>query len=174
MAATRADVESMLLRACKGWMIACGLDGTTQNGSNADLAVPIAFAVRTLGLPVAAPLNPSDAEIAAIPDGSFDFFLTLATYRVIQTCIRNYAEINQTVGLNKQEFDDLSKRMRMEADALHLELTKMYGFGKRSGNQSRVGTITAGDTWPVGPVPPIGPAPYPQTPYTRRSGRFNP
>ena len=53
MAHTRASIEAILIRRCGRMLAATELDGSTIDGSNADLNDPIGWAIRQLGGAVA-------------------------------------------------------------------------------------------------------------------------
>lgn len=171
---TRAEVETTVLRVCGKWLTAVGLDGTTTNGTNPDIGIAIASALRALRLTVSNPTSPSDADIALVSDARLDLFLSIVLLRAIQAAIRNCTDVTTTHGIDKQDLSDLADRMQKEAASLAKELADLYGYGKSGMRGSAAAPITAGTDWPPGPPPPNGPAPYPQTANPQRTGQFNP
>jgi len=107
--ATRAQAETVLVRRVGRYLTLAGLDGTTNNGTNADLADPIAWALRKLELPVADPTNPSTGEVAATTrvDALFD----LAELRTLENILGNLSLVTATVGPRTEHYNDLAKRL---------------------------------------------------------------
>lgn len=85
MSVTRANVESVLIRRVGAWLTAAGLDGTTVNGTNADLNDPIAQALLQAGYSVADITSVTSTDLAAVPDANVPMVLDLAELRALET-----------------------------------------------------------------------------------------
>lgn len=99
MSLTRADIEAALIKRAGDLLTTAGLDGTTVNGTNADLGDPIAFALRQIGVTVATLTSPTDAEVAAAStatEGSTDQLLDLAEIRVLETVLQHILDLVNT------------------------------------------------------------------------------
>ena len=111
MALTREDVEAILIRRVGRWLIASGLDGTTNDGTNPDLNDPIGRAARGLGVAVASIAEVDDDDLLGIADVDADKLLDLAELRTLQTCLTNYDKVNVTLGPRSESFDQLRNGM---------------------------------------------------------------
>lgn len=107
--ATRAQTETVLIRRVGRYLTLAGMNGTTNNGSNEDLADPIAWALRKLGVAVADPTNPSTGEVQSVTrvDALFD----LAELRTLENILGNLSLVTATVGPRTEHFNDLAKRL---------------------------------------------------------------
>lgn len=131
-AITRAQAEKILVRRRGTVMVRVGLDGTTISGSNADLADPIAYAVRQLGLAVADPSNPADTDLGAIQPTDTDQFLDVAEWRVLASCLGNWGKVTQQAGTDKQQYSDLLAELRQQLKQKADDLKLQYGQGLMS------------------------------------------
>jgi hypothetical protein len=174
MPLTVAQVVSATLNALKGWMGTVGMDVTNSAG-NTDLPIVIDQALRALGYAVATPLAPSDTDLQPVPDGRLDLLLGVVRLYTLRTCLGRFSDVNEQAGTDKQEWENLGKRMQAAAESLAKDLLERYGFGKRRRRHPRVGAMAAGTPWPPSPPPPMSAPPYPPgTPYTPPSTWFNP
>lgn len=111
MALTRANVEAILVKRIGKWLTAAGLDGTTNNGTNADLSDPIGRAVRALGFTVADVTNVASTDLASIGADKYDQLFDLAELRALETCLTNYDKVNLSLGPRSESFDQLRNGM---------------------------------------------------------------
>lgn len=128
-AITRAQAEKILVHRRGTVLARVGLNGTTIDGTNADLADPIAYATRQLGLGVADPTNPQDADLAAIQPTDTDQFLEVAEWRVLASCLGNWGKVTQQAGTDKQQYTDLLTELRQQLSQKGEELKQQYGQG---------------------------------------------
>lgn len=71
MPVTRAKVEAIIVQRRQAWMDIAGYD-VTYAGTNASLGSIIAQALLSMGIPVVDPLNPTDTDLAGVPDDQLD------------------------------------------------------------------------------------------------------
>lgn len=91
MTVTRANVESILVRRVGTWLTAAGLDGTTVNGTNADLNDPIAQALLQAGYTVATITSVADADLASVPNADIPMICDLAELRALETAAQAFS-----------------------------------------------------------------------------------
>lgn len=107
--ATRAQAEVVVVRRVGRYLTAAGLDGTTVNGANADLADPIAWAVRKLDGTTADPTNPVTTEVQAV--SRVDALFDLAELRALENALGNLSLVTATVGQRTEQYNDLARRL---------------------------------------------------------------
>jgi hypothetical protein len=105
MPLSRADLESLIALRHGALMRLVGFDTTTVDGTNLIMGLAIGGAIRSMGLPVSSPLNPSDADLAgvdAVHMGEFlDDRLPLAVREMIIDNWDQYNERENTTGQDK-------------------------------------------------------------------------
>lgn len=136
MTITRAEVEAVLVRRSGKLLVAAGLDGTTIDGTNADLNDPIGSAVRQMGYSVASVVNVTDSDLSVIGDDEIDQLLDVAELRTLETVEGNLDQVDITVGPRSESLNQLSVRVRMKIDTVRRAIEKKYGIG--------AGTLSAG------------------------------
>ena len=87
MALTRANVEAILTKRTSKVMTFVSMDGTTVDGTNADLNDPIGVAIRECGGTTAAPELVTDADVATVVTADLDKLLDIGEYRLIGSII---------------------------------------------------------------------------------------
>ena len=137
MTITRANVEAVLIKRTGHLLTVAGLDGTTVDGTNADLGDPIAFALAQIGITAASPTVPTTAEVATIPDADRYEFLALAELRTLQTILSHVLDlVNTEAGNRVDENSQLANGLQLRIDRLQLEIRRQYGWS--------AGTLEAG------------------------------
>lgn len=111
MSLHRANVEVILIKRIGKWLTAAGLDGTTNNGTNADLSDPIGRAVRALGFTVADVTNVASSDLTSIGADDYDELFDVAELRALETCLTNYDKVNLSLGPRSELFDQLRNGM---------------------------------------------------------------
>lgn len=129
MTITRASAEAILVRRCGALLVAAGLDGTTVNGTNADLNDPIGVGLRKLGYTTADPADVSDADLATLDAGDLDAFLDVANHRALLSILGNLDEVNIAVGPRREDLGALAKTVKDQADVLATKIADEYGIG---------------------------------------------
>lgn len=138
MAISRANVENVAVKRVGPLMTKAGMDGTTVDGSNTDLADGIGWALRQTGYSVADITNPTTAEVAAASD-DVDQLLDMTEFRTLENIIGNLDDVNVTVGPRKEDLSDLSKQVQKRIDQVEARVKKLYGVGVPS---LSTGTLT--------------------------------
>jgi len=129
MAITRANLEAILVKRAGKLMTVAGLDGTTVNGTNADLADPIAFSLRQLGVAVAAPGSPTDAEVANASTDDTDQLLDVAEIRILQTILNHVLDlVNTEAGQRVDEYSQMAAGIQQRIETKTEEARRLYGW----------------------------------------------
>lgn len=160
MAITVAQVESLTVAETAGFLAKCGMSAV-KDGTNPDLAAPIANALRALGYGLLSPAAPSDTDLMAVADDKQDLYLGVVHLYTLRACMGRWAKVDQTVSLGGQKLSQMAEQLQKAYDTLAKDLLDRYGFGRRRRRQPKVGRIAAGNTWPNLPPPPSSAAPWP-------------
>jgi len=137
MALTRANIEAVLIKRTGDLLTTAGLDGTTAGGTNADLGDPIAFALRQIGVSVATPASPTDAEVAAASTDDTDQLLDLAEIRILETVLQHVLDlVNTEAGQRVDEYSQLAAGLQKRIERAEARANKLYGW--------TAGTLEAG------------------------------
>lgn len=126
MTLTRANVETELVRRAGAFLTAAGL-ATTTAGANADLASPIAFALRQAGITPADPVDPANADFADISD--VDALFDLAELRLLENIYQNYTKVDVAAGAVSAKNDQLRQAIKERIDVLRARVGGSYGGG---------------------------------------------
>jgi hypothetical protein len=129
MSLTRAGAETLLIRRLGKLLTEAGLDGTTLNGSNADLADPLGWAVRQCGGSVANIANVADTDLAGIAASDTDKLLDLAEYRTLQSLSTSPVFINIQVGSRREDLSKLADMIDKRLERKLAQLQQDYDFG---------------------------------------------
>lgn len=132
MALTRASLESILIRRAGKQLTAASLDGTTVDGTNADLNDPLASALRQCGLSVANIASVSDSDLSALDDADIDKLLDLAELRTLESCLGNLDLVDVTAGPIKESFGQIGSRLEKAIERKRAAITRTYGIGMGS------------------------------------------
>lgn len=136
MALTRANVETILIRRSGALMTAAGLDGTTVAGTNVDLNDPIGVAIVAVGGSVTSRVLVADADVATVATASYDQFLDIAEYRLLQNISGNLSDVDITVGPRSEKLSQLATHLNKMLDRKKDALENQYGYN--------AGTLEAG------------------------------
>lgn len=93
---TRAAADALLIARVGVFFAKVGKDGSTVDGTNADCAQALSWAVRRLGGTTAAPGDCSDADLSTVGDD--DALLDLAEVRALELVQSNYIGADVKVG----------------------------------------------------------------------------
>lgn len=127
MSITRANVEAILVRRLGNWLIFAGLDGTTINGTNADLNDPIGYAVRQCEGTVATVTSVTDADVATADDDP-DKLFDVAEYRTLESLASNIDTVTISVGPRSEAFSDIAKAVADRLEKKLKALQTKYGI----------------------------------------------
>lgn len=136
MPLTRAQAESVLVARC-GLMIdrvrlSLGPTYTiaTDPSPRPVLSDPLALSARSLNLALANPTTVVDADLAPLlASADVAEFLDVAELRVIGTCLRNWAKVDQQAGIDRQSLGQLLAEWRQQYRDKLEEVKSLYGYG---------------------------------------------
>ncbi len=128
MAVTRANVETVLVLRLGPLMTKAGQDGTTVDGTNADLADPIAWALRVAGYTTADVSDPTTAEVAAAED-DIDEVLALSELRAMENTLGNLDDVDTAVGPRDEKLSQLAAQLEKMIKFKRVVLELSYGYG---------------------------------------------
>lgn len=131
MALTRADVESVIVSRVGSLMTQAGLDGTTIDGTNADLNDPIGWAVRQLGYTVADITSVADTDIDDVGAADYDKLLDHAEYRALLNIDGNLTLVDTKVGPRSESLNQLRAGVEKLLEAKKAQLVEDYDYGLR-------------------------------------------
>ena len=127
MSLTREQLEAELIARAGDWMVKAGMDGTTVDGTNADLDGPIAWGLRQAGTTLADPLAPTSGEIASVTDS--DKVFDLAELRLLRNVYQNYTKVDVSSPAGAAKLDQLRQALRDAIRAKMLEIADTYSIG---------------------------------------------
>lgn len=125
---TRASLEAILTRRTKRFMQLAQLDYSTVNGTNADLADPIASALRAAGYSVANRATVADSDLAAVTGDDEEKVIALAELRTLETIDTNLVSSSLTTGPVSESFRDLTRKL----ESLRARIITEFGIGATS------------------------------------------
>ncbi len=128
MTATRAIIETLVVRRCKNLMDAVSF-ALTYAGANDDLNDPIAWAIRKLSGTVSNPVSVSDADVASVSDSSFDALVDLAEYRTLVNIKGNYALVDISSGPERESLSQVANNLKDLIEAKLEYIKNTYGIG---------------------------------------------
>ena len=135
-ALTRANTESILISRIGTIYVAVELDGTTADGTNADLNDPIGYGIRQTGGTVASFVLVTDADVATVAETDYDEFLDISEYRALVNAQGNFASVDIKVGPRSESLSQLGNRLAVMIKGKKERLDEVYG--------TSVGVRTAG------------------------------
>jgi hypothetical protein len=109
----------------------------TFAGANIDLADPIAWGLRQLDYD--ASINPTTAEVEAVPIAEFDEFLDYVNLALLENISTNLDDVDTTVGPRSESLNQLTDRIEGRLTRLLEKMRVEYGYGTSS---LSTGTIT--------------------------------
>lgn len=136
MALTRAHLEAVLIRRCGKLLALAGLDGVTQDGTNADLTDPLATALRAVGVPLALPTEVGDGDVAALPLDALDEAQDRAELRALESALGNLELVDVQYTNHRESLSDLGKRLEALILRKTTRITSTYGGSGGGGTLS--------------------------------------
>ncbi|MCK5307174.1 MAG: hypothetical protein KAJ73_01050 [Zetaproteobacteria bacterium] len=138
MAVTRANVEVNLIRRLGPLMTKAGMDGSTADGTNTDLADPIAWALRQAGYTTADITNPTTAEVAAA-ESDIDQVQDLSEMRTLENILGGLDDVDISVGPRDEKLSQLAAQAEKKLAAINEKLENLYSW---SASPLTTGTLT--------------------------------
>lgn len=137
---TRAEVEAELLSRAGALMLTADLDGHEKDGSNEDLAGPIAFSLRQLGITPAKFRDVTTADISAVSEADVDQLLDVAEWRLWKNIQGHLDDADLTIGDRSERYSQLQPVVQARITESERLIKRLYqiGEGKLSAGVLRV------------------------------------
>lgn len=129
MALTRANTESILVKRCGPLLTVADMDGSTIDGTNADLNDPIGRAVRDLDYTVTSVVSIADADVAQVTESEYDQFLDMATLHTLENILGNYDDVDIKAGPRDEKLSQTVKQIERKIGRLKDKIEDLYGWG---------------------------------------------
>jgi hypothetical protein len=136
---TRAQAEGRLIRRLGRQLTFWGLDGTTVDGSNADVGEALARALEAMGTPPADATAVTDADLSGVAADAR--LLDLAHLYLLEACLDNADVVRERQGVNEQEWNGRLRELRERYEQKRAEVAETHGQGAAVAS---IGTITLG------------------------------
>ena len=133
---TRTQAETVLIARCGKLMTACGIDGTTVNGTNASLTDPLAWALRQSGYSPAAFGAVTNTDLAGVQDSDIDKLIDLAEMKALENALGNFDATDISVGPRSESYDQIRAGIEKILTRKQASIMRLYGVG--------IGTLEAG------------------------------
>lgn len=129
MSYTRAGIEKTLLKRLGNLMLAADLDGTSDDGDNADLLDPLSYAARLVGVAIADSNTLTDDDLLGLAASDYDKFLDVAELRTLENIWGNYDAVDLSVGPRRESFSQLADRILKRLNTKRTDVMVKYGVG---------------------------------------------
>lgn len=138
MPITRATIEASIIKEYGKVMLDVGLDGTTDDGTNADLNDPISMGLDSLGLSLADLSIVADVDFAPISTlAATNQLKAIAKLETLEMILSSWNQPNQSSDTdNSQNLGDLMSIYEERAVGLRAKYQLLYGYG--------LGSLSAG------------------------------
>ena len=133
---TRTQAENVLIARCGKLLAACGIDGTTVNGTNASLTDPLAWALRQSGYSPAAFGAVTNTDLAGVQDSDIDKLIDLAEMKALENALGNFDATDISVGPRSESYDQIRAGIEKILTRKQASIMRLYGVG--------IGTLEAG------------------------------
>lgn len=131
MSLTRANVEALLISRVGLLFVEIGKDGSTVDGSNADLNDSIGYAVRQCGQIVDSATAVDNDDVARVSD--IDKLLDIAELKALETAYTAALTlVSISLGEREQRFSDIAKGLKDLIEMRREHNRESYGIGERS------------------------------------------
>lgn len=125
---TRAGFESVLISRAAGKMKLAGMDSTTKDGTNADLADPIRRAVQSMGVVTSDPVSPADSDLATFTGFAVEKLYDLAHVQLLYNILgRGEDFFDQATGQDQQKLSQVAEQIQADIAKLESRLKEPYG-----------------------------------------------
>lgn len=127
MALTRAIVDPLLLARIGELYKRIGKNGTTADGTNADLAVALGWALRRLGGTATTFGGCTNTDLATLPSNREDAFLDVAELRCLMDAQTSIVGGKITVGPVTEDNSTFAAQLAETIKAKQAAITRDYG-----------------------------------------------
>jgi hypothetical protein len=125
----RPDAEFLLVARAGPLLTAADMDGTTVNGTNADLNGPLGRSIRNLGYTVTDITSISDADVAQVTEAQYDEFLDMAELYLLEAILGNLDDVDITVGPRSEKLSQLAGQVERKIARLTAHVEDLYDYG---------------------------------------------
>lgn len=130
MSITRAQAESELISRIGKLFTELEMDGTTVNGTNADLNGPLGYAARQCDLTVADLTAVTSTDLAGLSSDNLDLFLDLAELRALENALRAARRlVTVKAGPLGKDLSDIADGLKEDIAMKKASIADLYGFG---------------------------------------------
>lgn len=128
MPLTRAAIELTLIRpvGLGPRLVDVGLDGTTSDGSNADLTDALVRAAISMGLPLADPSTVTDADLAGLSGQAYLRFLDYATLFALGSILGRWDLVDWSAGNVSEQSSQLLGLLKDWYERLSIRVNEPY------------------------------------------------
>lgn len=112
MAITREQLDTIIIRRIGAMLAQCNMDGTTSDGTNADLVDPLRWALKQSGYSTLSILNVTDTDLEDVPTTSLDLVLDLFELRCLESASTKLTEVDEVAGPREKKFSQLGRRLK--------------------------------------------------------------
>jgi hypothetical protein len=130
MAYTLENFQVLLVRRTSAIMAEVSMDTDTTSTANTDLADPLSFALRQIGIIPTDITAPADADFLTVTDDQIDELLDLAEYRLLTNIFQNFDDVDVRIGHRQEEFSQLANRVGQRIDRMRTHIRDVYGYGR--------------------------------------------
>ncbi|MDD2921788.1 MAG: hypothetical protein PHQ36_05825 [Anaerolineales bacterium] len=134
MALTRTQIEKLLVKRASKRMAFVGMDGITDDGTNADLNEPISTALQRMGIAPADITEIKDADLTRVENPLE--LIDLAELRLLENILGNMDMVDITVGDRSERLSQFTADLGKAIERKQMQVEKEYGYG--------LGALTAG------------------------------
>lgn len=132
MSLTRADVEAILVKRVGPLLTSAGMDGTTVDGTNADLNDPIGGSILNLGYTVLNIVSIVDADVAQVQADEYSEILNVAELLTLENILGNLDDVDITVGPRTEKLSQIAAQVQRKIERIEARLKAKYGYGAAS------------------------------------------
>jgi hypothetical protein len=106
---------------------------TTVLGTNADLASPIAYALRASGYTLATAGDPTTSDLSVTDAADEDKLYDLAELRLLENIYQAYTAVDSSAAVVKAALDQFRQAIRQRIAELRSRVGILYGIGDTYG-----------------------------------------
>lgn len=129
MPINRAAVETALISRIGRRFTFIKLNGTTHDGTNADLNDPIREALGYLGVVPVDPTAIADVDFATVTAGGLTKLYDVAELRCLETVAGNWDQFDQTKGISQQMLGKMLDSLLALIKDKRAAILAQYGIG---------------------------------------------
>lgn len=129
MAITRINAETIIVARVGALMTEASLDGTTLDGTNADLNDPLGVALREMGESVADISAVADADLSGVAEADYNELLDRTELRTLESIEGNYVLVDISTGPRSEKLSQLMASTQVRKTQLLDRIREQYGVG---------------------------------------------